>query len=82
MKINWELKKKLSNKVSNNLIDRIFEKAYKDGATAGKILGAGGGGFILFMVPKKNQKNFIKNNRYKTIKIKIDNIGIRHFSDD
>ena len=27
MKINWELKKKLSNKVSNNLIDRIFEKA-------------------------------------------------------
>ena len=81
MKINWELKKKLSDKVSNNLIDRIFEKAYKDGATAGKILGAGGGGFILFMVPKKNQKNFIKNNIYKTIKIQIDNIGIRHFSD-
>ena len=39
------------------------------------------GKFILFMVPKKI-KNFIKNNRYKTIKIKIDNIGIRHFSDD
>ena len=29
----------------------------------------------------KNQKNFIKNNIYKTIKIQIDNIGIRHFSD-
>ena len=82
MKTNWELKKKLSDKISNKLIDRIFEKAYKDGAMSGKILGAGGGGFILFIVPKKNQKKFMNNNLFKSIKIKIDNIGVRHFSDE
>ncbi len=46
----WKLKKSLSDKVSNSHIDGIYEVALKNGAIGGKILGAGGGGFILFFV--------------------------------
>jgi D-glycero-alpha-D-manno-heptose-7-phosphate kinase len=44
----WKLKKTLSNKVSNQDIDDIYALALKNGAIGGKILGAGGGGFIFF----------------------------------
>lgn len=46
----WMLKKSLSDKVSNEHIDNIYETALKNGAIGGKILGAGGGGFTLFFV--------------------------------
>ena len=46
----WLCKRALCNKVSNGHIDEIYEAAIKAGATGGKILGAGGGGFILFFV--------------------------------
>lgn len=46
----WMLKKSLSDKVSNEHIDNIYETALKNGAIGGKILGAGGGGFMLFFV--------------------------------
>jgi D-glycero-alpha-D-manno-heptose-7-phosphate kinase len=46
----WKLKKSLSDKVSNTFIDNIYEIALKNGVTGGKILGAGGGGFILLFV--------------------------------
>jgi D-glycero-alpha-D-manno-heptose-7-phosphate kinase len=44
----WELKKELSDKVSNDDIDAIYQAGINNGAHGGKILGAGGGGFILF----------------------------------
>jgi len=47
---NWLLKKSLSDKVSTNYIDYIYDIATKNGAISGKVLGAGGGGFILFFV--------------------------------
>lgn len=43
----WELKKKLANSISNGVINEYYEKARKAGAVGGKILGAGGGGFLL-----------------------------------
>ncbi len=46
----WLLKKRLSKKVSTSAIDDIYDKAMKSGALGGKILGAGGGGFMLFFV--------------------------------
>lgn len=46
----WLLKKRLSRKVSTDVIDEIYTKAMNCGALGGKILGAGGGGFILFYV--------------------------------
>jgi D-glycero-alpha-D-manno-heptose-7-phosphate kinase len=57
----WVLKKKLSNKISNNLIDDIYNKAILLGAGGGKVIGAGGGGFILFFANKKVQKKLISN---------------------
>lgn len=53
----WTLKRQLSNYVSTPKIDSIYDTALKAGAIGGKLLGAGGGGFILFMVePDKQEK--------------------------
>jgi D-glycero-alpha-D-manno-heptose-7-phosphate kinase len=52
----WRLKKQLSEKVSNPYIDTIYETALKNGAIGGKILGAGGGGFILFFVSPEDRE--------------------------
>ena len=59
----WLVKKSLNNKISNNKIDELYKYGIQSGAYGGKLLGAGGGGFILFHVPKKNQKNFKKNRK-------------------
>lgn len=47
----WVAKKALSNNVSNAEIDNIYEKAREAGAIGGKLVGAGGGGFLLLFVP-------------------------------
>lgn len=56
---NWELKKQLTNGISNGQIDKWYEKARKSGAIGGKILGAGGGGFLLVYAPKENHDKII-----------------------
>ena len=52
---NWLLKKTLANGISNLVIDEAYEKALAAGAVGGKLLGAGGGGFLLFYVPVNKQ---------------------------
>jgi D-glycero-alpha-D-manno-heptose-7-phosphate kinase len=47
----WVLKRSLSGAVSNSRVDDIYEAARRAGARGGKLLGAGGGGFILFFAP-------------------------------
>lgn len=47
----WLNKKQMASSISNHLIDSIYEKALKHGATGGKISGAGGGGFMFFYCP-------------------------------
>ena len=51
----WLLKRSLTDKISNLAIDNIYEMARGAGALGGKILGAGGGGFMLLFVPPENQ---------------------------
>ena len=51
----WENKRSLSDKVTNTQIDELYNAAIKAGALGGKILGAGGGGFILFFAKPENQ---------------------------
>jgi D-glycero-alpha-D-manno-heptose-7-phosphate kinase len=51
----WCLKKTLSPEVSTNAIDEIYETALRNGAVGGKLLGAGGGGFMLFVVPPEGR---------------------------
>ena len=57
----WIEKKKLSLSITNSSIDKIYNKALKNGALGGKLLGAGGGGFFVFYVPRLKQKKFTKN---------------------
>lgn len=52
----WMLKRRLSSKISNSEIDDMYETAIKNGAVGGKLLGAGGGGFIVFYTEPENQK--------------------------
>lgn len=53
---NWILKRSLASGISNHLIDDTYEKAMNAGATGGKLLGAGGAGFMLFYVPEEKQE--------------------------
>ena len=46
----WRIKRTLSSRITNPRIDEIYDTARRAGATGGKLLGAGGGGFILFFV--------------------------------
>ncbi|MBI3591377.1 MAG: galactokinase [Candidatus Melainabacteria bacterium] len=57
MDVHWKTKKKLSKKISNTVIDDLYEVGMANGALGGKILGAGGGGFMLFYCPKQYQAN-------------------------
>ena len=59
----WLEKKSLSSSITNSRIDTIYDTALKNGALGGKLLGAGGGGFLIFYVPHCKQKNFIKHFR-------------------
>ena len=53
----WESKKRVSNSISNSEIDRVYTLAMANGAYSGKVSGAGGGGFMFFMVePTKKLK--------------------------
>lgn len=53
----WQLKRKTGNAVTNSNIDSIYSAGLKAGALGGKLLGAGGGGFLLFYVPLVKQPN-------------------------
>jgi D-glycero-alpha-D-manno-heptose-7-phosphate kinase len=56
----WLIKKSLAQNISDSEIDRLYAKALKAGAVGGKIAGAGGGGFLLLMVPYHARANVRK----------------------
>lgn len=73
---NWMLKKSLALGISNSKIDDIYERAMKAGATGGKLLGAGGAGFVLFYVPEENKENLrISLNDLREMDFEMDNSG-------
>ncbi len=60
----WQLKKKLSSKISNTLIDKAYNAALDAGAYGGKLCGAGSGGFLALFAPKSKHadiRNKLKN---------------------
>ncbi len=72
----WTLKKRIDPIVSNYKIDKIYDSAIKFGAIGGKLLGAGAGGFFLFLVEEDNRKFFFKKmSRFYIQKINISNEG-------
>jgi D-glycero-alpha-D-manno-heptose-7-phosphate kinase len=73
---NWILKKKTSKKISNLYFDSIYSTAIKAGASGGKLLGAGGGGFFLFIAePHLHQEIKNKLNPLKHINFDFTNNG-------
>lgn len=71
----WELKKQLNPLVSNSLINEKYEHALNAGALAGKIVGAGGGGFLLLEVPENKQREMREVLGLRELPFKISNHG-------
>ena len=77
----WNYKKELSNNISNKYIDEIYDSIMSQGAYGGKLLGAGSGGFMAFIVNKNLQKKIIERTKnLKILKVKIDHSGSKIFN--
>lgn len=74
----WTIKKQLAGGISNFKIDNMYGLARKSGAIGGKILGAGGGGFMLLYVPEDKQES-VRNglSNYREIPFCVDYQGSR-----
>ncbi len=74
---NWMLKKDLTSSIANNEIDEIYETAMNLGAEGGKLLGAGGGGFMIFYVPEESKRLDIKQklSNLKPIELNFEDKG-------
>jgi D-glycero-alpha-D-manno-heptose-7-phosphate kinase len=72
----WRLKTSLDDSVSNSQINAIYEQGLSAGAFGGKLLGAGGGGFILFFVPPDRREGLIASlGNLETISIGVSAPG-------
>ena len=56
----WQIKKNLSNNMSNSFINKLYNYGIKSGAYGGKIIGAGGGGYIMFVLDSQKKKFYQK----------------------
>lgn len=72
----WELKKSLSGKVSSSELDKLYERGLENGAVGGKLLGAGGGGFMLFFCEPAKQAQLLESLKdYLHIPFNFENNG-------
>ena len=72
----WLLKRSLADSISNPLIDRIYDAGMAAGALGGKLLGAGGAGFVLFYCPEERQSEFRRQmSAYSEMPFKFENYG-------
>lgn len=81
----WKLKRGISSGISTGSIDEQYEKAVKAGALGGKLLGAGGGGFLLFYVPQEKQaavKKALENQMHVPFKFENEGTRIIHFESE
>ena len=74
----WRLKRQTGSSISTGSIDELYEKGIKAGALGGKLLGAGGGGFLLFYVQPDNQDQVRKAlSDLMEVPFKFENSGTR-----
>jgi D-glycero-alpha-D-manno-heptose-7-phosphate kinase len=72
----WQLKRSLSDRVSSGAIDHLYQAGRNAGALGGKLLGAGGGGFVLlFVAPEKQDKVRRALGDYLHVPFRFDNLG-------
>ncbi len=77
----WQLKRSISSEISTDAIDSVYIKAMNAGALGGKLLGAGGGGCLLFYVPKEKQES-VRNalSDLHEVKFRFENEGTKIIS--
>lgn len=78
----WKLKRGISSGISTGSIDEQYQRAMSAGALGGKLLGAGGGGFLLFYVPMEKQNNVkeaLKDLLYVPFKFENDGTKIIYY---
>lgn len=83
---NWLIKKMLAQKISNETLDKLYETGIKNGAWGGKVLGAGGGGCLMFFAPPDSKEKLkqaltkkaqqLRLNDFKEIPIKFMQSGV------
>src|SRR6266478_5274823 len=74
----WQIKRSLTQKITNASIDEVYEAGISAGALGGKLLGAGGGGFMLFFVPPERQEELrIRLKKYLRVPFTFSNAGSR-----
>jgi D-glycero-alpha-D-manno-heptose-7-phosphate kinase len=66
----WQFKRQLSKEISNSYLDSIYQNAIDNGATGGKLLGAGGGGFFIFYVPPFNKLKLMVHLKESNLKVR------------
>ena len=72
----WMMKKSLVNSISNDIINDVYQMGLKAGATGGKLLGAGGAGFLLFYCNIEKQEQFMKAmSQFSIMSFSFDNNG-------
>ena len=80
---NWQLKQNMATGISNIQIYEMYKKARDAGALAGKIAGAGGGGFLLLIVPREKQNTvFEAMSDYRELPFMIESSGSKVIFDD
>jgi D-glycero-alpha-D-manno-heptose-7-phosphate kinase len=75
----WREKKKISSKMSDDTIDELYSKALASGARGGKVIGAGGGGFLLLCAPPYRHEVIKKALGLESIDFKFDFTGCRKY---
>lgn len=74
----WEHKKNRSGGMSNTKIDELYELGMKNGAIGGKLVGAGGGGFLMFMAQDKNKlRTAMTDARLEEVRFRFDFEGTK-----
>ncbi|KAK3604836.1 hypothetical protein CHS0354_000498 [Potamilus streckersoni] len=61
LNLGWQAKKKMASDITNSHLDSVYDYALKSGAAAGKVSGAGGGGFFIFFVEPSKKYNLQKS---------------------
>lgn len=81
----WQLKRSLTDRISNSTIDHIYDAGIKNGAVGGKLLGAGGGGFMLFYARKEHHANIkaaLNNKLFVPFRFESTGSKIIYFSNE
>ncbi len=79
----WQYKKQMADEITNPLLDKIYDTAMKNGATGGKISGAGGGGFMIFYCPGVTRSKVIEALRQfggEAKRYEFTNVGLTTWS--